>query len=106
MIFNNSTIEEKITTGGGFVNGIPQKSSEGWGKPIPCHIEANTNDHKGSVKEGNFKRMSFTIWLSNSFDKFYAKRIRLRSSEGIFLGEFEVQSIEHLRLVGRVKITV
>lgn len=106
MIFDNGTIEAKETIGGGLVNGIPQKAVESWSKPIPCHIIPNTNDNKGVYDDGKFKRMSFTIWLGMGLYYFKAQRVRLTDNKGMYLGEFEVQSIEHSDITGRTKIIV
>ena len=106
MILDNGTIEVKTTSGGGLVNGIPQRATETWGNPISCHIVANMNDNKGTFTDGNFKRMSFTIWLDSPLYHFKADRVRLTDNQGSVLGEFEVQSIEVSSFTGRTKVVV
>ena len=106
MIFDTGTIEAKTTTGGGLVNGIPQAVTESWGEAIPCHIMANMDDHKGTNKDGTFRRLAFTIWIDTPPYSLKAKRVRLTSGSDEVLGEFEVQSIEYVPLTHRTKITL
>ncbi len=104
MLPNNGFIEVEQTKGGGLVNGLPQKAVKTWSEKIPCHILENTEDNKGNYKDGKFKRYAFTIWFE--MQEFNAKRVRLTDNRGRIKGEFEVQSIEFLELVQRVKISV
>ncbi len=104
MLPNNGFIEVKQTKGGGYIDGKPQKVVETWSKKIPCHILENTEDNKGNYKDGKFKRYAFTIWFE--MQEFNDKRVRLTDNRGNVKGEFEVQGVEFLELVQRVKITV
>ncbi|GIM60088.1 hypothetical protein CAPN008_01380 [Capnocytophaga canis] len=106
MILDNGTIEVKTTSGGGLVNGIPQRVEESWSEPIECHIVANMSDNRGVYKGGTFKRSAYTVWLDSPLYHFKAERIRLKNEQGKVLGEFEVQSIEESRFTGRTKIVV
>lgn len=104
MIFDSGYIEVKTTTGGGLINGIPVEASEDWGNKTPCHIVENLHNNKGNYKDGEFTQFAFTIYFPLQI--FEAKRIRLTDNRNRVLGEFEVQSIQFLDLVNRVKIIV
>ncbi|MFJ1411696.1 hypothetical protein [Capnocytophaga canimorsus] len=106
MILDNGTIQAIEITQGGLVNGIPQEAQTTYGEPIPCHIVANQNNQKGSVKDSTFTQMTFSVWIDFQPQTFTAKHVRLTDNKGIVLGDFEVQSIEHSDLTLRTKITV
>ncbi len=101
---NNGYLEIEQTKGGGLVDGIPQQGEVSFSNKIPCHLLKNTEDKKGNYKDGKFIRISFTAWIDNDQD-FKAQRVRITDNLGDIKGVFEVQSIEVLNLVNRIKIT-
>jgi hypothetical protein len=104
MEFENGYIQIKTTIGGGLIDGMPVAASESWGVKIACHIQKNMQNNKGNYKDGTFTQFAFTIFLE--MQVFEAKRIKLTNNRNELIKEFEVQSIEFLDLVQRVKIIV
>lgn len=90
----------------GYINddGIPVSGSTSWGTDIECKYFANVNNNKGRYPDGVFKQTAFEITtVDMSFD---AKIIRLKDRKGNTICEKEVQSLEELESVQRIKITV
>lgn len=85
-------------------NGIPVSGSVSWGDDVECKYFAVTNDNKGRYNDGEFKRIAYEITTENM--DFDAKIIRLKDSKGRVICEKEVQSLEELEDVQRVKITI
>lgn len=105
MIFDSGYIQAQIVINGGIGDdGMPMKASEDWGVKIPCNIQTNMQNNKGNYKDGKFTQFAFTVYLP--MQKFEAKRVRLTNNRNQILGEFEVQSIEFLGLVQRVKVII
>ncbi len=104
MIPNNGFIQIKGSTGGGLVNGIPVAASDTIGGKIPCHIETNKQNNKGIYVDGNFTQYAFTVYFD--MQSFEANRVQLTNKREELIGDFEVQSIEFLDLVQRVKVIV
>lgn len=103
IIPNNGFIEVLQTTGGGFNNGDPIPVTEEWSDKIGCHFQKN-EDNQGDYKDGEFTNYAFTVWFdAKDFD---VKKVRITNKRNRVLGEFEVQSIDFLDLVNRVKITL
>lgn len=105
MIFDSGYIQAQIVGNGGIGDdGMPIEASEGWGTKIPCNIQTNMQNNKGNYKDGKFTQFAFTVFFQ--MQKFEAKRVRLTNNRNQIIGDFEVQSVEFLDLVQRVKITV
>lgn len=85
-------------------NGIPVQGSIDWGPDVECKYFANVNNNKGRYPDGEFKRIAYEITTENM--NFEAKIIRLKDSKGRVICEKEVQSLEELEDVQRVKITI
>lgn len=105
MVFDSGYIQAQIVVKGGIGDdGMPKKASEDWDVKIPCNIQTNMQNNKGNYKDGKFTQFAFTVYFP--MQKFEAKRVRLTNNRNQIIGDFEVQSIEFLDLVQRVKITV
>lgn len=104
MIIENGTLQIKLKTGGGLdENGNPVRPSESWSPAIPCNIETNQYNGKGTVNGNVFTVASFTILIEDR--PFDADRVLL-TREGKSLGEFAVKAVIPLSEVGILKITV
>jgi len=85
-------------------DGVPVPGSTDWGVDVECMYFANVNNNKGRYPDGVFKQTAFEITTEDmSFD---AKIIRLKDRKGNTICEKEVQSLEELESVQRIKITV
>lgn len=104
MIIENGTLQIANKTGGGFQNGKPVKADDVTEKPIPCNITKNRYDHLGTYIDGKFTRASFIVLIDMQL--FDASRVILTTDRGKCFGEFEVQDIQYLDVVGNVKIIV
>ena len=101
----NGTLQYAITTGGGVnTNGDPVPVIAAWSNPIDCLIITNTRNNKGAYQDGKFTVCAYEIHIEKQ--SFTANRIKLVNSRGDQLGEFEVQDIQFLDLVRKVKIIV
>lgn len=100
----NGTLQYKIKTGGGFLNGDPIPVCLNWSRPIECQIQANRHETTGKYVDGKFTIASYTI-LAELQQLDYAQ-IKLTTIRGKNLGEFEVQHVEYFDTVCRTKITV
>lgn len=90
----------------GYINddGVPVSASTEWGADIECKYFANVNNNKGRYPDGIFKQSAFEITTEDmTFD---ADIIRLKDRKGKTVCEKEVQSLEELENVQRIKITV
>ena len=101
----NGTVQAQIITGGGVgLDGYPLKPTIDWGSPVECKYIENTFNNRGKYIDGSFTQMSFSITL---FDlDFDAKIVRLTSNRGKIICEKEVQSLNVLDEIQRVKITI
>lgn len=107
MIPNNSTLQIKRKgLGGGGIdeNGDPISATDGWSDPIDCRIVTLSKSDTGKYEDGKFVQSSYMVFIDGT-DEIEADRVRL-NRQGVYLGEFNVQSNEYLRLVKRVKIRV
>jgi hypothetical protein len=106
MIIENGYIQTEVKTGGGMLNGRPQKVSVTISDPIPCNWKAQKWDKKGKVIDGEFTQAQFEILIE--LQDFNAESITLYDTtlEPRLLGLFKVQSIEPLAATGATKITV
>lgn len=85
-------------------NGIPVQGSIDWGPDVECKYFANVNNNKGRYPDGEFKQISFEITTEDM--EFTANIIRLKDSNKRVICVKEVQSLEVLEHVQRVKITI
>lgn len=101
----NGTLKYAAITGGGFDgNNDPLPVTTSWSDPVDCLIITNTRNDKGTYQDGKFTVCKYTIHLDKQ--PFEAKRVKLTNDRGIDLGEFQVQDIQFLDLVRKVKIIV
>lgn len=85
-------------------NGKPVPGSVNWDSDVECKYFANINNNKGRYPDGVFKQTAFEITTDDM--NFDAKMIRLKNRKGEVICEKEVQSLEELESVQRIKITV
>lgn len=86
-------------------DGIPIPGSTSWGEDIECQYIALLQNNKGRTNDGGeFKQSSFEITTSEM--DFFAKTIRLKDRLKREVCVKEVQSLEELYSVQRIKITV
>jgi len=98
-------IQARIQVDGGFNDdGEPIASSVDWSKEIECTYQANTLNNRGRYEDGNFTQSTYTIIVYDL--DFTATYIRLSDSRSNMVCEKEVQSVEVLENVQRVKVTV
>lgn len=102
MIINGKILYQ-VKSGGGIVNGNPVPVQVDW-LPIECNIKTNSNTTKGRYIDGNFRMASYEVLIE--LTDFTANRVKLVDIMGRDLGEFPVQSIEHLEAVQNTKIVV
>lgn len=97
-------IQAQIQTGGGENEyGEPIPSKVDWGKKTECTYNANELNNRGRVHDFKFTQSAYIITV---FDMdFRASIIRLFDSSDNMVVEQEVQSLEVLEEVQRVKIT-
>jgi hypothetical protein len=102
----NGTLEEKVITGGGVdpTTGDPIAVTSSYSTAVPCYIKVNKRNNMGVNTGGSFTLAQYEILIPSQI--FTTKTIRLKDARSTVLGEFEVQSIEFLDKVQRVKITV
>jgi hypothetical protein len=104
-MITNGSIQKQVSSGTGLdENGDPVVSNPVWSEPIPCLIKTIKHDNKGIYPDGKFTQASFEILIE--MQEFEAERILLKNSRNNFEAEFEIQDIQFLDLVGRVKIIV
>ena len=106
MIIENGYILYETKTGGGMLNGKPQKVVVEISDPIPCNWKAQKWDKKGKTVDGVFTQAQFEILVE--LQDFSAETITLYDTTvgQRLLGMFQVQSIEPLAATGATKITV
>lgn len=106
MIIPNGTIEVQNLAGGGLnpETGFPTTGEASWGEPLPCQFSPVKQDYRATVNGEPAKTLSFSILIEGQ--SFTADRLRLRDREGTDLGEFSVESVEHLEAVFQTRITV
>lgn len=105
MIIVNGTIQA-LTSAKSTINddGDPVTVPDAWGDPINCNIRTTKHDKKGIYEDGEFIQASYEILLD--MQTFEADKIRVINNRSKVLGEFEIQDIQFLDKVQRVKIVV
>lgn len=102
-IKDNGTVSFLTVTGGGIdSSGNPIAVSETWTEPIPCHIDTVTDNTKGTYEDGKFRQQSYKIFLE--IMPVDSTKVRLTNNEGKHLGDFQIQRIEKLDRVKRIRI--
>ena len=105
MIPFNGYFKTTVISGGGFDTiGQPKAVTETVGVTVNCHIQTVTNNKQGKYEDGRFINSSFEIFIDYN-KSFNAENIEIFKNEQS-VGKFPIQSVEHLQLVGRTKITV
>lgn len=82
------------------IKGVPDCSD-----PIPCHVKTVTDNRRGVYEDGKFRQASFDVLLEQPAEPFTAKVVRL-IRYGEELGEFTVQCVEPVTMLGRIRVTV
>jgi len=102
----NGTLQYKSKTGGGTdpTTGDPIAVTGAWSDCIDCFIQTNHHNTKGKYIDGKFEIADYTVLIETQ--PFDADRVLLITDKGKTLGEFQVQNVEFLDAVGRVKITI
>ena len=101
----NGTLQCKTRATEGFdIEGNPSPEAGKWSDYIDCFIQTNTHSNKGTYQDGRFTIAAYTVLIETQ--PFDADRIKLVTDKGKHLGEFQVQDIQFMDIVGRVKITV
>lgn len=101
----NGTLQYAIVSGGGIdSNHLPVAVATSWSDPIDCLIITNTHNNKGTYQDGKFTVCAYEIHIEKQ--AFSAKRVKLTNSRSVDLGEFQVQDVQFLDLVRKVKILV
>ena len=99
----NGTLQYKTVTGGGLdENGDPIPVNATWSEIIECFIGPNINKRK--YKDRTFSMPTYEILID--MQPFDSAMIKLTTKRGKEMGEFQVQAIQFLDVVKRVKITV
>lgn len=76
-----------------------------YGEEIECCIQTVNDNRKGRYIDGIFRQSSFYIFVE-SCNAIPASTMIKVERNGEYLGEFNIQSVEELSSVGRIKITV
>lgn len=102
----NGYINAQIVVGGYIdeLTGIPVEDAVSWGKDVECKYFANVNNNKGRYPDGEFKQTAYEITTDDM--TFRSKIIQLKNSRKEVILTKEVQSLEELEDIQRVKITV
>lgn len=104
-MINNGSVQILLGTGTGLdENGDPIVAIDNWGESIPCQIETIKHDYKGIYQDGEFERASYRVYLE--MQEFEGSRVRLTDNRNKNIGEFQIQDIQYLDIVQRIKITV
>lgn len=101
----NGILRYKLRPDSGFdILGDPLLSVQEWSDEIECFIQTNQHNTKGKTIDGKFILSAYTVFIdSREID---TDLISLTTDRGKELGEFQIQDIQFLDLVQRVKITV
>ena len=101
----NGTIKMKTSTGGGMnENGDPIPVIEVWGEDVPCRFSTNRHNTNGKYVDGQFIIQSYSIIIA--LDLAFKCSFLELFSMGVSLGKFDIQDLQFLTIVGRIKIVV
>jgi len=103
----NGTLTYKIadaSSASGFnEDGEPIMESVQWSDAIPCFIQTNTHNERGTYQDGKFTQAQYIVLVERGKIQKTDRVTLTRGSES--LGEFEVQDFQNVCL-DRVKIIV
>lgn len=103
----NGTLTYKIadaSNASGFnEDGEPIKETVQWSDAVPCFIQTNTHNERGTYQDGHFTQAQYIV-LAERGKVAKTDRVRLTRS-GADLGEFAVQDQQDVSL-DRIKIIV
>jgi hypothetical protein len=102
----DGTLKGWIVTGGEINDQgeIISEPTTRWGNPVECRYYAVTANNKGVYIDGVFTQSSYIITTEDM--SFNSDRVQLYSSKGGLVCEKEVQSLEVLEDIQRVKIAI
>ena len=101
----NGTLKYKLRPDSGFdILGDPIPAPIEWSDEIDCFIQTNQHNTKGKTTDGKFIMSAYTIFIDSQ--EIDTDLVSLTTDRGKALGEFQVQDIQFLDLVQRVKLTV
>lgn len=109
MIIENGVISIKLKAGKGIdpVTHNPVRTTEEWGKVIPCQWSVNKCDMLAVVNNEHFVKASYIILIEQPLDvAFRGRQLELFSTDYGSLGKFSIISIEPLDAVGQVRILI
>ena len=101
----NGTVKAQIIIGGSLnSDGEPTQGVETFGLSVPCKYASNNRTNHVTKSDMNFTQEKYIITIKDM--KFSASRIKLFDSKGVEVCEKQVQSLEILEDVKRIKITL
>lgn len=101
----NGTLQYVKLSGGGIDNeGDPVSIVQEWSDPIDCLIITLKHDKKGSYTDGKFIASAYEIHVDTL--PVEMTKVRLTNSRNMDLGTFQVQDLQFLDVVGRLKVIV
>lgn len=83
--------------------GEPIGGDVSWSVNIPCSIKTNFDNRKGRYEDGEFSQSAYIVHCELIADTFSTVRL---TRYGEYLGEYEVQALEHVPDMGRIIILV
>ena len=103
----NGTLSYKIAAAAGASlfneDGEPIKASASWSDAIPCFIQTNTHNERGTYQDGNFTQAQYIVLAERGY---VAKTDRVRLTRtNVDLGEYVVQDQQDVS-VDRMRIMV
>lgn len=100
------TIQAKVKKSGGGTNakGEPIKDVWSWDAPVDCLYFANVYNNRGVYQDGIFTKSEFNITTNDL--TFTANEVLLTDNRGNVICEKQVQRLELLESVQRLKITI
>lgn len=100
------TIQSKVKNAGGGFNesGEPVADTYTWTEPVACLYFANVYNNRGTYQDGMFTQSEYNITTKDL--NFTATEILLKDKNGNIVCQKQVQRLEVLDAVKRVKIIV
>lgn len=85
-------------------DGVPQTTLD-WCLDLPCMYRAVRDDKRGTYTDGQHERHAYEVHIDHTdLPEGEVKRARLRTTTGVPLGTFPVQSVTELPLTGRIAL--
>jgi hypothetical protein len=101
----NGTIKAQVVVGSSIDSyGEPTQGTVAFGDSVPCKYVSNNRSNRGTYTDGIFTQAEFILTIKDM--SFSASRIKLFDSKGVQICEKQVQSLEVLEDVKRIKITI